>query len=577
METSPLQSARRAAALLALAALAAACGERGPRRPSFLLVTLDTTIPEALSCYGFVRGTTPVLDAVAAQGVRYTRARTVAPMTMPAHASMLTGLVPLRHSVRVNGSMVLPEEATTLAERARAAGYRTAAFLSAVVLDPEMGLDQGFEVYDAPETPASVSEHLAARRPAAETIDRALAWWRERGGEPFFLWVHLFDAHYPYEPPPAYARGGSPYYASVAYADHELGRLLAVLEADGALADALTIVVGDHGEGLGRHGEATHMAFAFDTTLLVPLLVRYPDRRGAGTVSDAVVSVVDVAPTACEVLGLAPPDAIDGVSLARPADPARGVYFETYYGHQAFGWSPLAGWADARGKYLHASRPSFYAVDRDPQESEDALATADVAPYRDAIARLAARPRLRQEGLGDAFGGLRGQIEKLGYVGLGGPPPEMPEPLAPGGGPSPHDEVERFAAFQRAQELSAQKRAAEAIELLRPLLAESPRHHKASFLLGLNLMELGRYDEAVAPLRQSIATRGRERNGAELNLALCYERVGRLDEAVAQYRAALAEDDGPQGALELFVALLERLGRDEEAEPYRQRIARRGG
>ncbi len=418
METRALQSGappgRRATAALALACLAACGGSDAP--PSVLLVTLDTTILEALSCYGVRRGSTPNLDRIAAQGVRYTRARTVAPMTMPAHASMLTGLVPLRHSVRINGSMVLPESATTLAERTRAAGYQTAAFLAAVVLDGQLGLDQGFEVYDAPQTPSSVSEHLEARRPASEIVERALAWWEQRDRErPFFLWLHFFDAHYPYEPPAAFARaaGDHPYYGALAYVDHELGRLLTRLEADGALEDELTLVVGDHGEGLGRHGEATHMAFAFDTTLVVPFLVRFPDRGRAGEVSDALVSVVDVQPTVLDVLGLGAPGDVDGVSLAGgdPA-PGRGVYFETYYGFQAFGWSPLVGWADEDGKYLHSSRPSFYALDLDPGETSDRIGAADVTRYRRALEQLAARSRLEQEGLGDAFGGLRGHAAR---------------------------------------------------------------------------------------------------------------------------------------------------------------------
>ena len=560
------------------------CAPEAPSAPSVVLITLDTTIPEALSCYGFVDGTTPNLDRFVAQrGVRFDEARTVAPMTMPAHASMLTGLTPPRHSVRVNGSMVLPEEAHTVAERLGEAGYATAAFLAAVVLDGEMGLDQGFDVYDSPRTPDAVSEHLAARRTAREVVDRALAWYAARDEErPFFLWVHCFDPHFPYEPPPEFlaAAGGNAYYGAVASMDHELGRLLETLQADDTLARSLTLVVGDHGEALGRHGEATHMAFAYDATLRVPFLARFPEgfsgAPAAGSASSAIVSVVDVQPTILDVLGLGPSADVDGTSLAGagPA-PDRGAYFETYYGHHAFGWGHLCGWVDAQGKYVHGAAPEFFRTGSDREEATNRIGEVDTTGYREALSALAGRDRLTQEGLGDAFGGLRGQIEKLGYVGSGAPPQEMPDLLAPPSGPDPHQRIGAFADFLKAQTLSAERRANEAIQLLRPLLAQNPRHHQAAFLLGLNLMERGLYAEAVAPLRQSIAHRGQVRNGADLNLALCYERIGRLDEAVAEYESYFRDTDGPPGALETFIGLLERLGDDALLEQYRERLRQR--
>ncbi|MCB9914602.1 MAG: sulfatase [Planctomycetes bacterium] len=334
-----------------------------------MLVTLDTTNPGALGCYSGRAGLTPHLDALAAEGVLYENARSVAPLTLPSHASMMTGLWPPRHTLRDNGLRALPESAETLAEAARARGYQTAACVAAVVLGESYGLDQGFDVYDAPHGAGPGHGHVLERS-SAEVTAAALRWLDGRDrARPFFLWVHYFDAHAPYDPAPeflarAQALGEArfpAYLGEVAQVDDAVGALLARLRAEGLLEHTLVAVVGDHGESLGRHGEPTHSLLAYDATIRVPLLLRYPDGYRAGERSAEFVSVADVAPTLLEALDLAPGGALDGRSLYRRAvPPGRGVYFESSYGWLNYGWSPLSGWASAEGTYLHSSAPELF-------------------------------------------------------------------------------------------------------------------------------------------------------------------------------------------------------------------------
>src|SRR6185503_9303787 len=262
---------RRAIALGVLV-LAAGCGQE--ERRSALLVTLDTTRADALSCYGNREPTTPVLDSLAKDGVAFDAAHTVMALTLPAHTSMLTGLAPLRHGLRDNGVAALPEAAQTIAARAHAAGIDTAAFVSSVVLDDDFGLDQGFDVYSVPVRRGATERAHGAERPARATIDAALAWLAGRdSARPFFLWVHLYDPHHPYTPSAPFAeRFSSPYLGEVAAMDHELGRLFDDLRARGLLERTFVLALADHGEAFGEHGELTHGTYCYETTLHVPLI-----------------------------------------------------------------------------------------------------------------------------------------------------------------------------------------------------------------------------------------------------------------------------------------------------------------
>jgi arylsulfatase A-like enzyme/Tfp pilus assembly protein PilF len=568
----------RRPALLLLALLPACARERAP---SLLLLTLDTTVPEALGCYGGPAGLTPSLDRLAREGILFADARAVAPLTLPAHASLLTGLYPPRHGIRRNAETRLPDAAWTLAERAAERGYQRAAFVAAVVLAPEFGLAQGFELYDAPATPAGVEQHLAASRPAHEIAARAREWLARRDRErPFFLWLHFYDPHFPYRPPREFLEraGGDAYLGEVAAMDAAIGTVLAELEAQGEYERALIVAAADHGEGRGRHGEDTHGGFVFDSTLRIPLVVRLPGAARAGERVRAPTSQVDVAPLVLAVLGWEAPSAhltipLDGRDPLGGAH-AHGVYFESYFGTRAFGWSSLAGWTDGRAKYVHSSAPELFDLALDPGETRSVLAerASDAAALRARITELCARPRLERE-LVEAED-LQREIERLGYAGAAaGAEEDDPEPLAASSSPSPHRMIAAYADYMEGRKLFEEEGPREpAIALLERAVQANPENHKAWFTLGLARMDLARFEAAADAFRRVLAVPGGERISARLDLAVCLYNLGRSAEALAELERALSETAGPPGALELLVRLLEEHGRTEDAAKTRMRL-----
>ncbi len=517
-----------------------------------VLITLDTTRWDAMGFLGAETGATPHLDALARESVVYPWARTSAPVTLPAHASMLTGLYPPRHTVRENHLMALPAEAETLAERARAAGLRTGAFVAAAVLDRAFGLDQGFEVYDQPERDADDPEANFAERPAARVVAAARRWRAGLADDAnYFLWVHLFDPHAPYRPAEPFARRApTPYLGEVAAMDAAVGDLLADLRARGDLDRGVVLVVADHGEALGDHGEPSHGTFVYDVTMRVPFLVRHPGARRGGARVAAAVSVADVYPTLVDALDLGPPGDVDGTSLYR-GDPApeRGVYFESYEGYIKYGYAPLAGWADAGVKYVHGSRPELYAPQADPLEARDLAAERadEHERFRRALASQLARPPLEPAPALGADDELLRNLESLGYAASGTSTPELPSPLEPTQRPSPHARAAELEAFLAATSLGRRGRFAEAVRGLEEVVQSNPRHAAALDYMAFFLMQMQRHEEAAERLERALRL-APERPNTLYNLGVCRERAGRADEALQLYRRALALDPGHVGA-----------------------------
>ena len=347
-----------------LLCLLVGCGGRTPAPLSVLLVTIDTLRADRLGCYGHAPPTSPVLDRLAAQGIRYTAAFTPVPLTLPSHATMFTGVEPAVHGIFNNGQGRLPRELPTLAEELSAQGYATAAFVSSAALAPGFGLERGFQLYRDFGLGAAGSLH--AEQAAAVTVDAAFSWLDRIGDRRFFLWVHLFDPHIPYDPPPEYrARFLDPYDGEVAYTDAQVGRLLQRLDQGPLARRTAVCVLGDHGEGLGDHGEQTHGVFLYDTTVRIPLLVRVPGGP-RGVVREELVSTQLLRPTVRRWAGLGEgePD------LLRPPE-GGSVYLETRYPLISCGWSPLEGWRTAEWKYIRAPRPELYAVTTDPGEERN--------------------------------------------------------------------------------------------------------------------------------------------------------------------------------------------------------------
>ncbi len=347
-------------------------------RPDVLLVTVDTLRPDAL---GWVAGRnpTPAIDALASGGFRFPAAVAAVPLTLPSHASIMTGLYPRRLGLRDNGQALGPD-ARTLAEAMKARGYATAAFVSGYPLDSAFGLDRGFDVYDDALAPGTDGD---LERGAGATVEAAVQWLARlptagtRASAPAFAWVHFYDPHYPYEPPLGFVREGErgAYDGEVAYVDDAVGRLSAAFARRG---EGLVVFTADHGESLGEHGEGTHGFFIYDSTVAVPLFFRWPGHVSAGS-SGAGARLVDVTPTILDLLGLPAIAGADGVSLRRtisggPA-PAEPAYVETFQPWHSYGWAPLAAIRHRGMKLIDAPRRELYDLAADPGEGRNVLAT----------------------------------------------------------------------------------------------------------------------------------------------------------------------------------------------------------
>jgi arylsulfatase A-like enzyme/Flp pilus assembly protein TadD len=502
-----MEAQRRLLGALLFVAAAALPSDAGAEPPSVLLVSIDTLRADHVGAYGAAGARTPTLDRLAAEGVRFENAIATSPLTLPSHASLLTGLRPPRHGVRHNGLFHLGEEATTLAERFRDAGRATGAVVGAYVLAARFGLAQGFGTYDdRMSAERAVAGGYLERRAAAVT-DRALEWLAATPG-PFFLWVHYYDPHADYAPPGPYATEfrERPYDGEIAYVDRELGRLLAGLEQAGRLPRTLVALTADHGESLGEHGEATHGYGLYDATLRVPLLVRGPGVP-AGRVVGGVVSGVDVAPTLLALAGAAPLTDADGRDLAplwrEGAPPSSQVaYAESLATEIDQGWSPVFAVRSRTHHYVRAPRPELYDVAADPKQLRDLLAPAPggaaqpavpgaaeiAAPLDAEIAAALERETSRSPAALDA--GTRRNLEALGYA--------LPAAPVAKSGLDPKDGLRWTGHYLRALGAFEAERPAEARALLEELLAATPESRLGHALLARVHVAEGRPDRALA-------------------------------------------------------------------------------
>ncbi len=338
-----------------------------------LIVTYDTTRADRIGCYGCDEAKTPAVDAMARDGILFSRAFTPSPTTLPSHASLMTGLYPYHHGARANNVFHLHDEHTTLAEVLGGNGYRTAAFISTFVLDDQFGIDQGFQHFDDKlDAVSDASPHLVSQRTADKTFRAADAWLRAAGDGPFFLWVHYYDPHFPYEAPKAFSDDHMvPYDAEIAFTDFHFGKLLKTLNQLELADDTLVVMFGDHGEGLGQHDEATHGCLVYDSVMRVPLVMRCGTKLGGGIHIDRPVSLVDVMPTILSLLGLEGPGAMDGIDLTRAATGPRPIYLESLQGLADYGWAALLAVQEGSTKYIHGPQDELFDLAADPFERTD--------------------------------------------------------------------------------------------------------------------------------------------------------------------------------------------------------------
>ncbi len=537
------------AAALALpgppAFFAAADDVKRDDRPNVLLVTLDTTRADHIGAYGYVKAETPALDSLARDGVRFANAYCSTPLTLPSHCSILTGTTPLRHKVRNNGAYYLADEAVTLAERLKENGYVTSAFVASFNTDSRFGLGQGFDVYDDRFGEDEMLKTFRSERKADEVADAFIAWLGTKPRDRFFSWVHFFDPHAPYEPPPPYKErfAGDPYDGEIAFMDHELGRIIDALRAKGLLDRTLVVAAGDHGESLGEHGEGDHGIFIYDATMKVPLVLSAPGGFPRGLAVEARVRLIDIMPTVLDALKIPVNPEVQGESLLPFIEGKKkeglACYLETFYPPETFGWSELVGIIDGDRKFIRAPRSELYDLKNDPREEKDLAAREAGAATRlnrqlDEFIRVhlsSAEPGRRTLTKDE-----EDRLRSLGYVGTDAGPKIGKGPL-----PDPKDGIGENSILSLAKLLAAEGKYAESEKHYRDLLRLRPDVPWYYTSLGALLMKADRGDEGIEVMKDGLR---RMPDSVVLlsNLASSYMKAGRFPEASEASRAALKLD-----------------------------------
>jgi choline-sulfatase len=597
--------------------------------PNIILITVDTTRADRMGFLGSQRGLTPNLDALARRSVVFTHAYAQAPFTAPSHATILTGTYPQFHQVQdfpVPLSKDLPYAPALL----KARGYQTAAFLGSIVLDPSQGLsvgfDRGFDTYDAGfHMPAPGEDRYSStERRGDVVVAHALAWLSEHQRGPFFVWVHLYDAHNPYEPPEPFESRykPAPYDGGVAYVDSVVGKLLSQLRARGLFENSLIAVMSDHGESLGDHGEEFHGFFLYDATIHVPLLLKLPGERFAGKRIENHVGLVDVLPTILQTAGIAVPQEMQGESLLdiltptpKPAEsmgfvPAssadRPLYAETEYGLRAYGWSFLRSLRAGKYLLIEAPRRELYDLAADPKAAHN-LAASSKAVADTLQGQLDAfRQRTSKSGEAPSLLAAPEVQEKLAALGYMAASTLSPAAPAMGDGADPKDKIEVGNMMSRANCLLEETRFDEAVLLLRQVLVKEPNMTVAYAKLGTAEARLGNFPEAVKAKRKAVElvpdspdlhfelgnvlvkaqdyeAAVTELEGVEAEvpgswkakflLAMAYSRTNRLPQAISECEKVLAVLPEQYGTNLLLGRVLLRSGDAEAALPRLMKAA----
>ncbi|HVR44637.1 MAG TPA: sulfatase-like hydrolase/transferase [Thermoanaerobaculia bacterium] len=570
---TPLKN--RAIAIAACAALLAAAGmllwrenasravpSRALPGANVLLITLDTTRADRIGAYGWQRAETPHLDALAREGIVFENCIAPSGYTLPSHSSIMTGLYPPRHGVRLNGEAALADSRTTLAERLSERGYATAAFVAAFVLDKRWGLAQGFDHYDDEFQldPGQRLDLARVQRPADEVVDAALEWLEGRDrAKAFFGWVHLYDPHVPYDPPEPFrsrfAAGGpsSLYDGEIAFVDSQLARLLKWLDRENLANDTVVIVVGDHGEGLGSHGEGEHGYYVYDYTVRVPLILRVPGVPATRVRTQ--VRTIDLLPTLADLVMGQPAEPVQGTTLlplldGDSADHPPYAYSESMVTYLQYGWSALYSLRTNDYKYIEAPRRELYELGTDPGETvnrfDDMRRVA--LELRNELTRMREEDSRQESEVQEANldeETLR-MLASLGYVGGASVRPSDDGDLA-----DPKDKLHLFESVGYAGNLMSKNEHREAAEVLEIILEEDPAIPQARFLLASVYRELGERQKA-GDILDAYLREEPDNLRALMSRAEIFAEEGRRDEVLALARRVLASDEQNARAYELM-------------------------
>jgi arylsulfatase A-like enzyme/Tfp pilus assembly protein PilF len=634
---SPLSRLLGVLALTGLVALG--CGSREPDL-NVLILSLDTTRADRFGAYGLAEARTPNFDRFSTErAVRFERAMTAVPVTFPSHSTIMTGTYPVFHGVHDNDYYRLDDRVTTLAEILGEKGFSTAAFLAAYPLDSQVNLSQGFDLYDDDFQEDWTPLELRGRTPLAfgflerksNQVNLAVERWLERqGGEQFFLWVHYFDPHQPYDAAPPYDSQfpGSPYDAEIAFMDENFGNLLAMLEERELLERTVVVIVGDHGEAMRQHGEPTHASYIYDSTMNVPLWVAAPNVGSPGTSVPAVVRTIDIAPTVLDLLGMEPTEDMQGKSL-RPLleEPARSwnepALIESYYTQFQFGWAPLRGLIDDGWKYIEGPMPELYDLSSDPEEVTNLLGQNPEkgAAMADRLHRLWGRMSANDQGRSAVTtrdDETQRKLAALGYLGgvgsTGTRARKFPTPSDLASMPNPMEQALALSHINFSYELLRTLRFEEALSVARAGLQIDPRNSRLQLTAARAAAAMGLYEQAEEAIQKARALDPDSPEGLELlgrihlqrgdsraavsalseslrlgatrreTLALAataFAAEGETDKAIEHYEAALELDPDVNVRMNLVTLLVqqerweearEQLQKAQERRPYSPRV-----
>jgi arylsulfatase A-like enzyme/Flp pilus assembly protein TadD len=501
-----------------------------------ILISVDTLRADHLSCYQPTSHPTPHIDSLSDTGTIFTQINSPYPLTLPAHVAMFTSAFPASTGVQDNG-IPLQSNATTLTTVLKKAGYSTGAFVASFVLDRRFGLGQSFDIYEGPiDLHKKVAPGLVERkRPGAQVAEAAMRWIERNADAPFFLFLHLYDLHLPYDLPqnPALRHGETGYAAELSYEDRVIGDFLAFLARRQLFDKALIVFTSDHGEGLGDHGETTHGYFIYQSTVRVPLIIHWPAgiKRAPQQRVAEPASLLDIAPTILDAIALSAPQSMRGHSLLSTSTAPSEVYSESLYSRNHFGCAPLRSLRAGSYKYIDAPKPELYDLSTDPKE----------------LHNLYDQQRSRAAAMAQRIAGLRTtsvaktpsptpdtvkNLRSLGY--LAGPASSSrSDPRV-----DPKDRAADFERYLSALNLMSAGKLAESDTLLRSLRDRLPDITDIRISLGLTQQRLGRFAEAVQEFKAAIA---QAPNAAQTHfeLGFCYYHLRNPDDAVPELKTAL--------------------------------------
>ena len=505
-----------------------------------ILITIDTLRADHLGCYGYDKVKTPNIDEVCKTGIKFDSCITQVPLTLPSHTTILTGTYPFYHSVKDNGGFVVPEEIETIAEVLKKYGFKTAAVVGAYVLDGKWGLNQGFDFYydnfDLSKY-KRISLSLVERR-ADEVVKHAIAWLKENKNKRFFLWVHVYDPHTPYDPPPPFDKEytGHPYDGEIAFTDSQLGKFFGYLRNEGLDKKTLLVITADHGESLGEHGEETHGFFIYQSTVWVPLIIKTPVAGLSGKIVKSRVGLVDIAPTILDFLGYPVPAKMQGKSLKslifHPGSKFNQLlYTESFYPRLHFGWHELKAIFWKNYKYIDTRIPELYDLSTDPFEKENLYLKKNRIAKR--MKRMLSEFQNRWKGsvLNTQFKNLdadtRAKLAALGYIST------FVDSKNDGDLPDPKEKIGIFNEIIEARKLTRQGKTEEAIVLLKSIIEKQPDIVDAIFTLGNLYYRKKDFATALKYFKRVLELKP-DYNFAMLNILNCYRFLGQVDKGIEE-------------------------------------------